>query len=132
MSPLLAHSGHFRTEFQCPLLGVKRTLDGMSGMSAYDPKRTFGGGARLMENMEYRRSDDRRYSTLMPAVRITLPHFSVSSVMNLANSAGELTNGCPPKSTRRAWKLESARIALTALLSLSMISTGVFAGAPRP
>jgi hypothetical protein len=25
---------------QCPLLGEKRTLDGMSGMSAYDPKRT--------------------------------------------------------------------------------------------
>ena len=25
---------------RCPLLGVKRTLDGMSGMSAYDPKRT--------------------------------------------------------------------------------------------
>ena len=26
---------------QCPLLGVKQTLDGLSGMSAYDPKRTF-------------------------------------------------------------------------------------------
>src|SRR5262249_31983315 len=26
MSPLLAQSGHFATEFQCPLLGVKRTL----------------------------------------------------------------------------------------------------------
>ena len=24
----------------CPLWGVKRTLDGMSGMSAHDPKRT--------------------------------------------------------------------------------------------
>jgi hypothetical protein len=25
----------------CPLLGVKRTSDGLSEMSAYDPKRTF-------------------------------------------------------------------------------------------
>ena len=29
------------TEFQCPLLGAKRTLIGRNGMSAFDPKRTF-------------------------------------------------------------------------------------------
>src|SRR5262249_21879883 len=33
MSPLLAQSGHFTTEFQCPLLGVKRTLSERASMS---------------------------------------------------------------------------------------------------
>jgi hypothetical protein len=28
-------------EFQCPVLGVKRTLTGRAPMSAFDPKRTF-------------------------------------------------------------------------------------------
>jgi putative DNA primase/helicase len=36
-----AQSGHFTTEFQCPLLGVKRTLVGDAAVSAFDPKRTF-------------------------------------------------------------------------------------------
>jgi len=40
MSPLLAQSGHLAGEFQCPLLGVKRTLVGDAAMSAFDPKRT--------------------------------------------------------------------------------------------
>jgi hypothetical protein len=40
--PLLAQSGHFENEFQCLLLGVKRTLGGRAAMSAFDPKRTFG------------------------------------------------------------------------------------------
>jgi CheY-like chemotaxis protein len=39
--PLLAQSGHFENEFQCPLLGVKRTLGGNPGMSAFEPKRTW-------------------------------------------------------------------------------------------
>src|SRR5215471_9854130 len=38
---LLAQSGHFETEFQCPLLGVKRTWIESALMSAFDPKRTF-------------------------------------------------------------------------------------------
>src|SRR5262249_55307721 len=38
--PLLAQSGHSVTEFQCPLLGVKRTSRGHAPMSAFDPKRT--------------------------------------------------------------------------------------------
>ena len=38
--PLLAQSGHSTTEFQCPLLGVKRTLIERAPMSAFDPKRT--------------------------------------------------------------------------------------------
>ena len=39
--PLLAQSGHSATEFQCPLLGVKRTLPKRPPMSAFDPKRTW-------------------------------------------------------------------------------------------
>src|SRR5262249_8914299 len=38
--PLLAQSKHFANEFQCLLLGVKRTSGGRTSMSAYDPKRT--------------------------------------------------------------------------------------------
>src|SRR6516164_3708011 len=37
---LLAQSGHVAAEFQCLLLGVKRTLVGDAAMSAFDPKRT--------------------------------------------------------------------------------------------
>src|SRR6516164_6506075 len=40
--PLLAPSRHHAAEFQCPLLGVKRTSDRDASMSAFDPKRTFG------------------------------------------------------------------------------------------
>ena len=32
--PHMAQSGHFETEFQCPLLGVKRTLRGLTGAVA--------------------------------------------------------------------------------------------------
>jgi hypothetical protein len=32
-----------QAKFQCPLLGVKRTLHGHALMSASDPKRTSGG-----------------------------------------------------------------------------------------
>ena len=41
MSLLLAQSGHSRTEFKCPLLGVKRISRGCTRMSAFDPKRTL-------------------------------------------------------------------------------------------
>ena len=37
-----AQSGHHAAEFQCLLLGVKRTSGGRSSMPAFDPKRTFG------------------------------------------------------------------------------------------
>src|SRR5215471_11978288 len=51
------------------------------------------------------------HSALMLAARITLPHFSVYSTMNLPNSAGELANGVAPKSTIRAFMLGSERAA---------------------
>ena len=38
----------------------------------------------------------------------------------------------PPRSASRAFILGSARAALISLLSLSMISAGVFLGAPTP
>jgi len=34
---LLAQSGHSATEFQCPLLGVKRTFLQLTSMSVIDP-----------------------------------------------------------------------------------------------
>lgn len=46
------------------------------------------------------RADDRPYSSLMLAARITLPHFSVCSTMNLSNSSVEIGNGSAPRSAR--------------------------------
>src|SRR5262249_52379965 len=65
-------------------------------------------------------------SALMLRARMTLPHFSVSSAMSLPKSAGETTSGVTPKTASRAFILGSARPALISLLSLSMISAGVF------
>src|SRR5262245_47035878 len=72
------------------------------------------------------------HSGLMLAAWITLPHFSVSSAISLPNWAGDPGSGVPPKSANRALILGSARPALISLLSLSMISDGVFLGAPMP
>ena len=43
------------------------------------------------------------YSCLIWAVRITLPHFSVSSAMSLPKSAGDPGNVVPPKLANRAF-----------------------------
>ena len=75
---------------------------------------------------------DLPHSGLMPADLITLAHFSVSSAMSLPKSAGEPDNAVPPRSTRRALILGSARPALISLLRLSMILETVFLGAPIP
>jgi hypothetical protein len=40
--PLLAQSGHSGHSQQCPLSGAKRTLVLVLGMSAFDPRRTWG------------------------------------------------------------------------------------------
>src|SRR5262245_10792549 len=72
------------------------------------------------------------YSGLILAARITLPHFSVSSAINLPKSAGESASTSPPSSASRALSLGSARPALISLLSFSTISAGVFLGAPTP
>src|SRR5262249_24347475 len=65
---------------------------------------------------------DQPYSSLMLAARITLPHFSVSSPMNLPNSFGEVGNAVAPSSAIRALILGSPSAALISLLSLWMIS----------
>ena len=62
-----------------------------------------------------------RYPTLMLAARISWPHFSVSSTMNLPKSAGEPTSVVPPKSASRPLILGSASAAFVSSLSLLMI-----------
>src|SRR5262249_2087968 len=72
------------------------------------------------------------HSGLMPANLITLPHFSISSAMSFAKSAGDPPRAVPPRSVSRALFLGSLRAALISLLSLSIISTGVRLGTPTP
>ena len=72
------------------------------------------------------------YSGLAPEVLTTLQHFSVSLEMSMPNSAGEPLSGTPPSSEIRACSFGLARLALISLLSLSMMGTGVFFGAPTP
>src|SRR5262245_27383298 len=74
----------------------------------------------------------RDHSGLILAARITLPHFMVSSAISLAKSAGEPGSTVAPRLASRAWKLASARLALTCVFNLLMISAGVFLGAPMP
>jgi hypothetical protein len=71
-------------------------------------------------------------SALMLAARITLAHFSVSSAMSFPKSAGEPGSEAALRSANRALNLGSASPALISLLSLSIISTGVFFGAAMP
>src|SRR5262245_41594884 len=72
------------------------------------------------------------HSGLMPANLTTLAHFSVSVATKLPKSEGEPAITVPPRSANRALSWGSARAALISLLSLSMISAGVFRGAPTP
>ena len=72
-----------------------------------------GGEVFKVPSHQTRVGFTRNYSALIPAARITLAHFSVNSTMNLPNSAGELANGTPPRSTSRAVNFGSARAALT-------------------
>ena len=101
-------------------------------------KRYFGStvidpiGIRLTGFMEYAPRAHRPHYGLMLAAKITLPHFMVSSAMSLAKSAGEPGSTVAPRLASRAWKLASARLALTCLFSLSMTSSGVRFGAPMP
>src|SRR5262252_5215687 len=65
------------------------------------------------------------YSGLMLANLTTLPHFSVSSAINLPKSDDESDRTVPPKSASRVLIFGSARPALISLFSLSTISIGV-------
>src|SRR5262249_52067865 len=75
---------------------------------------------------------DRPQSALMLRARMTLPPFSLSSAMRLPKSGGGPTSGAARSWGSRALILGSARPALMALLSLSIICDGVFFGAPTP
>src|SRR5215472_5586481 len=66
---------------------------------------------RALRNIRWRT----RYSGLMLAARITLPHFSVSSAMNFPKSAGVIGIGVPARSSSRAFIFGSARAALISL-----------------
>src|SRR6185369_5448771 len=68
----------------------------------------------------------------MPAARITLPHFFVSSLSSLPKSAGVIVTGSLPSSASLAFIAGSARPALISLFSLSTMSAGVFLGALTP
>src|SRR5262245_30919909 len=92
---------------------------------------TAGGAVRITDVTEYWIGLPHQ-SALMLAARITFAHFSVSSAMNLPNSAGESARGPAPRSASRALILGSARPALISLFSFSTISAGVAFGAPRP
>ena len=69
-----------------------------------------------------------RYSLIF-AARMTLPHFSFSAAMNVPNSTGEVAKAVSPQSAIVCLILGSARPALIALLSISMIAGGVSFGA---
>src|SRR5262249_31673266 len=71
-------------------------------------------------------------SDLMLAARITLPHFSASSAMNVPNAADVIDIGSTPKPASRALMTGSAVTALISWLSLSITSAGVSFGAPIP
>ena len=72
------------------------------------------------------------HCSLILATRITLPHFSVSSEINLPKSAGEPASTVPARLASFVSRLASAMLTLTAVFSFSMTSAGVFFGAPMP
>jgi hypothetical protein len=63
---------------------------------------------------------------------MTVPHFSVSSAMSLPKLVGDPASTVPPSSASPAFSLGSARAAFISLLSFSIMSGGVFRGAPMP
>src|SRR5262249_54803069 len=73
------------------------------------------------------------HSGLMPDALMTLAHFSASSAMCFANSAGVFgAMATAPSSARRFLIAGSAMAELNCLLSVSMIAAGVFFGTPKP
>jgi hypothetical protein len=71
-----------------------------------------------------------RIPVRFPARPATIPASQRPSISRPLRSAGELESTAPPSSANLALSLGSARLALISLLSLWMISTGVFLGAP--
>src|SRR6267154_610810 len=88
------------------------------------------GFAELYDGISGGRCRD--HSGLRPANLTTLLHFSVSSAISFPKAAGEPASAVPPKSANRALIFGSERTALMSLLSLLMMSVGVFLGTPKP
>src|SRR5436190_21245536 len=87
----------------------------------------------LVLNESHRRwQGEWRQSGLMLALRITAPHFAVSSAISLPYSAGEPPSGMPLISARRPLILESANPALISRFKVSITSAGVSLGAATP
>ena len=73
------------------------------------------------------------HSGLMPEALITLAHFSASSAMCFANSAGVFGGIATAPSSARRFLIAGSPIAtLNSLLSVSMMTAGVFFGTPKP
>src|SRR6516164_3338429 len=84
---------------------------------------------RMLRNISLTVPD---HCSLIPANLTTLAHFSVSAAMNFPSSSGAIGISTTPTSASRDFAFASASTALISLLSLSMISTGVFFGAATP
>src|SRR6202035_3815326 len=92
-----------------------------------DSRRTARGVSRAANHTPQPLYSDLRFAHLT-----TLPHFSISVAMNFWKSAGEPVITMAPNSESLPLSTGSASAALVSRLSLSMISTGVPAGAPMP
>src|SRR5262249_9508275 len=111
---------------------IPASLRGRIGrLSSPCEERQFGANARP-ETRFCKPTTDRPHSALMFAARITLPHFSVSSAINLTKSAGEPGSTVPPQAANRDFILGSARAALISAWSLSTISAGGVLWGPSP
>src|SRR5262249_21377120 len=69
---------------------------------------------------------------LIPAARITLPHFSVSAATCAPNCVGLITSGAGARLAKFALTPPSARPAFISRLSRLTTSAGVPLGAPSP
>ena len=79
------------------------------------------------------RAEAGRYSTLMPASLMTLPHFARSARMRSANCSGGLAIEKVTAGSRNfSRNAGSAKIFCVSALSFSTISRGVPLGAARP
>src|SRR5262249_26799202 len=74
----------------------------------------------------------RDQSALAPENFTTMAHFCASSQMKVQKSADCPVSIMPPSWVILVFPLGSAGPALISLLSLSMVSAGVFFGAPTP
>src|SRR6185312_14522225 len=80
----------------------------------------------------YDAAESEHHSAFTPENLITLAHFSVSATMSVASSRGDIGSGTLLRSAIRVRSRGSASAVLMSPESLSTISAGVLAGAPRP